>query len=443
MSRMLQSARLQRVGSSISAVIVAFVLTRLLLLGFLTGNVLYPEGPSVINDVLLYSEWSELLVTGRFPIGDDMWQYPPGAGAVFALAALIGGSAVQGFFVIALACDAAILGALIAVAYRRSRAAHAQLTPNSLVAAWSWVAAALIIGPVFIARFDVIPTAAAVASLLLISRPVYSGAMAAIGTLLKVWPGLMMLAIPRRSLICGSTGFVVTAVGIVMMVSVWAVGGVAFVGEQQARGLQVESVGAWPFMVAQAFGADIPLEFRFGAMEIDLGITVTIGSIITFAGLGVIGFLGIARLLGSLEQIPGIDIAMAALLVSIVTSRVLSPQYMVWVAGVACVALLDRHTRLRPVIVLLVVSTLVGQIIYPLGYGSLLNGDWWAVALQSIRIMTLLAATGWTLWLVVRGLTGPELRRRKHQQSVKPVATGSDESRTAHSAIEAAPPQRD
>lgn len=157
MSRMLQSARLQRVGSSISAVIVAFVLTRLLLLGFLTGNVLYPEGPSVINDVLLYSEWSELLVTGRFPIGDDMWQYPPGAGAVFALAALIGGSAVQGFFVIALACDAAILGALIAVAYRRSRAAHAQLTPNSLVAAWSWVAAALIIGPVFIARFDVIP----------------------------------------------------------------------------------------------------------------------------------------------------------------------------------------------------------------------------------------------------------------------------------------------
>jgi len=98
---------------------------------------------------------------------------------------------------------------------------------------------------------------------------------------------------------------------------------------------------------------------------------------------------------------------------------------------------------LRPVIVLLVVSTVVGQIIYPLGYGSLLNGDWWAVALQSIRIMTLLAATGWTLWLVVRGLTGPELRRRKHQQSVKPVATGSDESQTAHSAIEAAPPQRD
>ena len=430
MSSALTSVRPKTLMSTVVTIVIGFVVVRTLLLGFVTGVVPYPDGPSVINDVLLYSEWSQLLVTGRFPIGDDMWQYPPGAGVVFALAALIGANAVQGFFVLSLIADAAVLAALIVVSVRRSGT-----NPPRLVAAWAWVVAPIIIGPVFIARFDVIPTAAAVAALLLLSRPVYSGAMAAVGTLLKVWPGFMMLAIPRRSLICGSTGFVVTAVGILMLVSVWAVGGIAFIGEQQSRGLQVESVGAWPFMVAQGLGAQIPLEFRFGAMEIDLPITITIGSVITVIGIGLIALLGVARLLGSLERIDGVEIAMAALLISIVTSRVLSPQYMVWVAGVAAVALINPSTRLRPVVALLVVSTVAGQVIYPLGYGSLLNGDWWAVGLQTLRVLSLVAATGWCGWLVLGRLTRPHWRPPPpRRQDAEP---DSDEFQKARSAIEA------
>lgn len=396
------------------------------------GVVPYPDGPLVINDVLLYSEWSELLVTGRFPIGDDMWQYPPGAGAVFAVAALIGTSPVVGFFVLALLADAGILAMLIIAALRRTPTVDTGREPD-LQPAWAWVIAAVLIGPVFLARFDLLPTAAAVGALILIARPRLSGAAAALGTLLKVWPGLTLLALPRRSLVCGLTGFVVTAIGILIAVTLWATGGVSFVGEQQSRGLQVESVAAWPFLVALGVGADIPQEFRFGAMEIDLPITITIGTIVTVAGLLLIAGLGLARLLGMLEGIPGADVVLTALLISMVTSRVLSPQYGVWVAGVAAVALLDRRTRLRPVIALLAISLLATQVIYPYGYGSLLTGQWWALGIHTVRIGTLVAATVWAVVEIVRHLRPASLRPSEDPIAGE-LAAAAPESRSGHHA---------
>ena len=88
---------LARLRGSLTALLVGWVATRVLLVGALTGLIPYPDGPSILNDVKLYSEWSSLLVTGRFPIGDDMWQYPPGAGVVFAIAALLGSNPVAAF----------------------------------------------------------------------------------------------------------------------------------------------------------------------------------------------------------------------------------------------------------------------------------------------------------------------------------------------------------
>jgi hypothetical protein len=372
--------------------VVAWVASRALLLGTLTGVVPYPDGPSILNDVKLYSEWSSLLVTGRFPIGDDMWQYPPGAGIVFAIAALLGSNPVVAFALIALVCDLATL-AVLAIAGRRRRV--------GFDAAWAWVIGALLVGPVWLARFDVIPTLAAVVALVLIARPALSGAAAAAGTLLKVWPGIMLIALPRSSLPRGILGFVVMAAAILAGVMLWASGGVSFLGEQGARGLQVESVGALPFMVWNVF-ADVPTEFRFGAMEVDLPVTIPLGLAITLAGFAVLGVLGVLRLLGRLETIAPADVALVALLVSVVTSRVLSPQYDVWIVGVAAVTFLDPQSRMRVAVWLLVPMLIVTQVIYPFAYGSFLIGDWWAVLLQVARIGLLLAATATGLVIVGR-----------------------------------------
>jgi hypothetical protein len=381
-----------RIRGSVIALIVTWVASRLLLIGTLTGVVPYPDGPSVINDVKLYAEWSSLLVTGRFPIGDDMWQYPPGAGIVFALAALLGSNPVAAFAGIALACDLATM-VVLAIAGRRRRV--------GLNAAWAWVIGALLVGPVWLARFDVVPTLAAVVALVLIARPVWSGAAAAAGTLLKVWPGIMLIALPRRSLPKGILGFVAMSAAILIAVLLWSTGGVSFLGEQGARGLQVESVGALPFMVWNVF-TEVPTEFRFGAMEVDVAATIPLGLVITLAGFAVLGLLGVLRLLGRLESLGPSDVALVALLVSVVTSRVLSPQYSVWIVGVAAVTFLDPESRVRRVVWVLVPSILVTQVIYPYGYGSFLNGDWWAVLLQVTRVGLLLAATAIGLAVILR-----------------------------------------
>lgn len=399
---------ISRLGASTTAVVAAWVVTRAMLVGWVAGTLPYPDGPLVINDVKLYAEWSNLLVTGRFPIGDDMWQYPPGAGLVFALAALLGSNPVAAFMAIALACDLAILVILIVAGRRRG---------TGLGASWAWVAAGILVGPVFLARFDVVPTLAAVIALVLIARPIASGAAAAAGTLLKVWPGLMLLALPRRSLPRGLLGFVVSGGAILVGISLWATGGVSFLGEQRARGLQVESVGAWPFMAAHVVGVDVPTEFRYGSMEVNLPVTVTLGLAITLAGFAILGLLGVARLLGRLEGLAPADVALAALLISLVTSRVLSPQYAVWIAGVAAVTFLDPASRMRTVVLLLVPSVLVTQVIYPWGYGSFVNGEWWAVGLQTVRIVFLVWATVLALVIVTRAA------RQSPQQS---AAVASD-----------------
>ena len=408
---MKRDSLLTRLGSSTALVVVAWFVTRALLLGAVTGLVPYPDGPLVINDVKLYAEWSDLLVTGRFPTGDDMWQYPPAAGLAFALAALLGPNPVAAFVGIVLAADLAITVVLL-VAGHRARGDAA----SGNDAAWAWVIGGLLVGPVLVARFDVLPTLFAVIGLVLATGVAASvaasrrrnwvsaaaGAAFSVGALLKVWPALLLVSVPRRALPAAIAGFIVAAAVVLLGVGLWADGAVSFLGEQGARGLQIESVGAWPFMVANAFVFEVPTEFRYGAMEVDLPITIPLGLAITVAGFAVLGAFAVLRLIGRLEGVAPADIALATVLVSVVTSRVLSPQYSVWVVGVAAVTFLDPRSRSRLAVWLLIPSVLVTQAIYPFGYGSFTEGAWWAVLLQSIRVVLLLAATVVAIVAVVR-----------------------------------------
>lgn len=378
-------------------VLAAWLVTRFFVAAFATDHFGYPGGDVVNSDVRLYSVWSIMLVNGHFPVGDDMWQYPPGAGIVFALPRLLFADPVSGFLVLALAADLAVLAALL-LATRRG---------GWMAGPWAWVVAGVLIGPVFLVRFDVFPTLFAVLAVLLVARPAASGAAAAAGALLKVWPGLMLLALPRRDLLRGGGAFLVTGLGAWIAISLWATGGSSFLTEQGSRGLQIESVGALPYIVAKGLGLDVAFTYQYGAMEVTMAGVRTIGLIVTVAGLAVLGLLLVARLTGRLERVPAGDVALAALLVSIASSRVFSPQYAVWIAGLAAVALLDPRTRMRPVVALLVPMALIAQALYPFGYGSLLGGDALAVLGQTLRIGLLVAATGWAVVAVLRPWPAP------------------------------------
>ena len=360
----------------------AWVFTRVLLVAQLAA---FPD--AFLGDVHLYAVWSGVLVQGQFPAPDPFWQYPPGAGVLFAALGLLGPAPVPAFIGLALVADAAIL-VMACRAVTRCEGA-----PTSWWAPTAWVIGGLAIGPVLLARFDLFPTALAVAAILALGRPRISGALAGLGALLKAWPLLLLLAVPRRRI----PGALAAAISVIVIgalaIAAWAPGSLDFLDQQRDRGLQVESVGALVYVAAGAIGADPQIVLRFGAFEIQ-GVGVEqIGTTLTLVGLALLAGLALLRLFGRLESVPGGDVALLAVLISVATSRVLSPQYAVWLIGIGIAAACDPRSASRRATRLLIAMAAVTQVLFPWGYGSYLDTAAYAVCLQVFRIALLIWAT--------------------------------------------------
>lgn len=366
---------------------LVFGLTRAWLLAIPFGLIPYLGGTLVINDVTLYEQWAQVLQSGRFPVGDEMWQYPPLVGPLFALGALIPPDPRLGLMLLMLAFDALTFLVLM------RRAARG----DSLEGPWTWIAAGMLIGPVWLTRFDVVPALFAVLGLLAVARPVRSGAFLAVGALLKVWPALLLLAVPRRGFGKALVGFVATAATILLALVLTMDGAASFASEQKARGLQIESVPAWFFLVAHHLGWERTFVYRYGAMEVSApGVEAVALAITVLGAIGLVA-LAILRLTGRFDRANPADIGLVVVLFSMITSRVLSPQYLIWVAAIAAVCLLDPTTRMRPVIIMLIPVAALGQILYPMHYNWLMSDEWNGLALQSARILLLVVATAWGL----------------------------------------------
>lgn len=372
--------------------VTTYVFSRLLMMLIPLGLFWYPGGTLLTTDAHLYWTWSEVIMSGHYPIADPMWQYPPLAGFVFALGANLASDPKVGFMILALVADAIIFTWLL----RRGR-----LT-GRLAGAWTYALAGIAIGPVLLTRFDVFPTLFAVAGLMLLSRPVRSGVMLGLGALLKVWPAFIVIAHPRRALPKVLAGFVAVAVAVSALLVAWGPNAGSFLSEQGQRGLQIESVGGAPYVLANFFGYDLGTVFRYGSLEINAAGAGAIASVVALAGFALLAWLGYARLRGYLERVPAGDIALAVVLISIATSRVFSPQYMVWVAGIGAFAMLDSRTRMRPVMWLVCFTAVFGQLVYPIYYGSMIDGTWQGVLFQVTRIVLLVTATVWATANVLR-----------------------------------------
>ncbi len=379
--------------AKILAIAALFVASRAVVALIPFGGTPYPLGHLVINDVNLYALWADALAAGEFPSDDPMWQYPPLAAPLFLLG-LLGPRYDFGFMAIALAADTMALVALLVAAQRRNRWAGA----------WLWAGAAAIVGPVFLTRFDVFPTAAVMGALLLAGRhPAVSGALIGLGAALKVWPVIAVAALRRSQLLVGTLAVAITLIAsTVTLRLIFGDQALSFLRGQSERGLQIESVAGIPFVIANALGAEIDVVFRYGSMELDVAGAGAAGTAATIVGLGLLGWLALLRVRGRLEEVPGPDVAFAAVLVSVMASRVFSPQYSIWLVGVAAVCLATPGTRMRGPAALVCAAAVVTQAIYPPLYTELINGDDLASALQVIRIALVVAATALAVASVVR-----------------------------------------
>ena len=377
--------------------IVAWFITRvwILLSGF--GYLFYPEGGSLFADVQLYDWWAGNMQHGHFPINDDMWQYPPLAALVFILGYLIAPHTI-GFVFLALAIDALLFYFLLE--------AGSESPKQNFLPATVWVSAGALIGPILLGRFDVFPTFFAVLALLFISKPSAFGVNIAFGALLKVWPALLFLGVPKNKFKNSFIWFVGIFVSLSILLTLWWPNSFSFITGQRSRGLQIESVGALPYMLWHQIATDMPIEFRYGAVEVVASGVNLVSLVITLIGLALLGQVAIWQYRNQLSKSSVAEIGIYVVSVSMVTSRVLSPQYIIWLFGLLAVCALNPVQNFMKIFSLISVSAFLGQLIYPFLYYGYMGGQIIPLIVQILRIITLLWAT-YLMWSNIRSRLTP------------------------------------
>jgi hypothetical protein len=356
----------------------------------------YPRRGEILGDPAIYEEWSRILAGGAFPEGDVRWQYPPLAAPVMLLPRWLGGTYTTTFALVALAADLLIMWLLT-----RSRRPPA--------GAWAWTAGLVLLGPMSYVRYDLIVTVAAVAALLMLARQRVFGVLAAVGALLKAWPVLLLTALPRGrrgaeavaafAVTCGAA---LLAFGLVQGRAPWD-----FLNAQVSRGLECEAVAATPFMLARLSSWQGTIVYQYGSMElVGPGVERTAAllpplTVVALLVVAVLAWRGTGR---GWNAAWGCDVAFAAVLAAVATSRVLSPQYMLWLLGLGAVCLAHHGSRQRPAVLLILAATALSQFLYPLNWPDLMAAapkETWVLAVRNLLV---LAAT---VIAVARLRTGP------------------------------------
>jgi hypothetical protein len=378
--------------------------TALLLLVFKVAWFPHLPGPDVTSDVSgIYHGWFEVLKTGTYPASDVTWQYPPAAAfAILSPALLPFLGYASAFYVLACVCDAVGFGVLLRAGRRPGRSTRG---------AWVWVVGIALLGPTAYARYDVMVTAVAVAALLAglggapargrraaagrPGGPRLMGALSGVGALLKVWPVLLLLGTPRgRWTRLSWASAVAAGAAVVLVCALYGPGGFAFLTFQRDRGTEVESLGALVFHVARHFGWQGQVLLNYGSVEF-VGPYV---SLVSHAAMGLtaLGFCWLlwwrvrARVFTAATLC---DAAFVAVLVFTTTSRVISPQYMLWLVGLAAVCMVVRESAMALPAAFVLVATGVTLLEFPGGFGHVVGSDAQGIALIALRNGLLVAAT--------------------------------------------------
>ncbi|MCX5391025.1 glycosyltransferase 87 family protein [Streptomyces sp. NBC_00094] len=371
------------------ALAAAWLLTRAGMLLLLLRDDLGIGG--VGREVALYEHWYGQFATGTFPPGDVTWQYPPGAGLVIMAPGILPSlTYFQAFVALALLADAVITLAL-------ARADSERLTHG----AWFWVCALPLLLHLPLARYDVQTTALAVLALLALNARStaahqFGGALAGIGAMVKVWPALALIGTPRgRTSREAWTAAVTAALALCATLALFFSESFGFLRQQGSRGVQIESLGGTALALARAAGIwPGGIEFRYGSFEYVGPYVSSIGHLALLLTVIAFGWLLLWRVRARRwTSATPLDAAFAAVLLFTATSRVISPQYMIWLLGLAAVCLTSRRTVMRPVALLLLPAAALSSLAYPVLYAEVLAGTASGLTVMVLRNGLLLAAS--------------------------------------------------
>ena len=325
------------------------------------------------NDLAIYRDAGEAILRGQIPYRDFFIEYPPGSLPALVPPALF--SVDKAGYIALFASEMALV--LVAALVLTTLAAR------KLWGFWAWpvpaltfVAAAIMLYPVAVTRYDaVVALTLAVAAIgaALGGRYVYLAyASLGLGAAAKLVPALATVPLARRDAARGYAVFF--GVLVLFFAPTVLLGGDRFLDSfayHAERGLQVESLAASILMKLRWVTG---ISFEYGAFEVQ-GKGVGLASSLSLPMTGVlllITALVMYRRRGRLDAGRFPRYAAALILAFMLGSKVLSPQYMIWLlpivplgvgglagAGVSLIFLAACWTTTQ---------------VFPIHYGDLLNG---------------------------------------------------------------------
>ncbi|KAA9085540.1 DUF2029 domain-containing protein [Microbacterium radiodurans] len=353
---------------------------------------------------LVYEPWSTAALDGGGVVGiDSDWVYPQLALVPMVLAhafAWIAGYTI-GWAILVTLVDAVAFALLLGAARSRGRVA----------AAWFWLAAILLLGPVGLYRLDAVTVALVVlAGLWLRGRPWLAGILLAVATWIKVWPAAVLvaavIAVRRRWALVGA-GMIVSVLTLVAVVVAGGAGhAFGFIGDQTTRGLQVEapvsSVYLWRALLGLPgftvyYSRDI-LTFQVTGTDIDAVIAAM--TPILVLGVGAVAALAsvkAGRGASTARLLPIAALAVVAAFIAL--NKVGSPQYLCWLIPPVVLGLTLDRRRWTGLGALVLVLCGLTQLVYPILYNDVLAAQPAGVVVLTVRNVLLL---GLAVWAVVR-----------------------------------------
>ncbi|MGI5351934.1 glycosyltransferase 87 family protein [Streptomyces sp. CA-250714] len=381
------------------APVLVWAVTRAVLLLYVFKVFTVPGGMDITTDVsVIYHGWFDRLSGGTFPSHDVTWQYPPAAALVILSPGLLTGLGLLGyasaFFVLACAADAVVLGLLL-YAVRRRGTRDPDAGSRRRAGVWAWVAGVPLLGPTAYARYDLMVTVLAVAALLAAARhPRTAGALAGLGALVKVWPALLLLGTPRgRATRTVWLSALVTVLAVTAGFAATMPGAMDFLSAQGGRGTEVESVGSLVLHAARQFGWEGQVLLRYGSMEfVGPGVGAVSNVAVVLTGV-VFGWLLLWRLRARVwTSATPADAALAGVLVFVVTSRVLSPQYLIWLVGLAAVCLTLRASCQAVPAWLVLFAAALTQLEFPVWFADVVASEGKGTVVLAVRNLVLVVA---------------------------------------------------
>jgi hypothetical protein len=309
------------------------------------------------SDVNLFLSYARRWVAGGVPYVDFPVEYPPGALPLFVIPLLVGrpGDYARAFAFEMGAFD--LIALLVVVARARQLRPRTATFVAQAAAVYLLMTAALF--PVLYTRFDLAPAALTLAALhLAYGRHEVAGA-ALIGAagMVKAWPWALVPILVLKARRAGSARHALltaAAAGLGAMViaaPLWPHEGRALagvVGFHRARGLEIESTWATlAFVLDLLHVAPARLRYEFGAFHLTGGVAGTM-ALVAPAATAVCALIPIVwawrnGLGGEPDHrgAVGFQAAAATVLGLLITWKVLSPQYAIWLAPLVSLAATD------------------------------------------------------------------------------------------------------